>query len=577
MAGHLILLNLFGGIALLLWGTRMVQSAVLRGFGPEVRAALGRVAGSPLRAAATGTAAAAILQSSTATAVLLLGFVERGLIALPAALAVILGADFGTTLVVQALAFNLKPLIPILLIAGVALSKLTSGPRGAEVARLMIGFALMLLALGLILAASEPMRHSPLMLEMFARLGADPILAVLIATLLAWLMHSSVAFVLFTLSLAGAGLIGADLALTLVLGANLGACLVPMGLAMRAGAQARRVLWGNLVFRGAGVLLCLPLIGPAGELMARLSADPARQVANFHALFNLLVTLGWLPFIAPAARLLTRLLPERAPEGTAEAPRLEHLDDALLARPELALNAATREIMRLADMVELMLREAILTFEDRDDRRVREVARVENEVDALQEEIKLYLARLMQSPLDPGQSARVLELVLFTTNLEHIGDIIDKNILKLAAKKQRGGLSFSPEGWRDIRAFHGVIAGQMRLALAVFVTREVGMARDLVAEKDRLRAAEIAATERHFERLRDGRAETIETSALHLDLLRDLKRINAHLTTVAYPILEPAGALRASRLRAEETPAPRPPREGFRVAGGPGGPLPEAS
>lgn len=573
MAGHLILLNLFGGIALLLWGTRMVQSAVLRGFGPQVRAALGRVSGSPLRAAATGTAAAAILQSSTATAVLLLGFVERGLIALPAALAVILGADFGTTLVVQALAFDLRPLIPILLIAGVVLSKMASGPRGEEVARLMIGFGLMLLALGLILQASDPLRHSPLMLEMFDTLGGDPILAVLVATLLAWLMHSSVAFVLFTLSLAGAGLIGRDLALTLVLGANLGACLVPMGLALRSGPAARRVLWGNLVFRGAGVVVLLGLIGPAGELMARLTDDPARQVANFHALFNLVVTLAWLPFVRPAARALARVIPDRAGPEDARATRLEHLDDALLTRPELALNAATRELMRLADMVELMLREAILTFEDRDDRRVREVARIENEVDALQEEIKLYLARLMQADLDSAQSARVLELVLFTTNLEHIGDIIDKNILKLATKKQRNTLSFSPEGWREIRAFHGVIAEQMRLALTVFVSRDVKMARDLVAEKDRLRAAEMEATERHFARLRDGRAETIETSALHLDLLRDLKRINAHLTTVAYPILEPAGALRSSRLRAEDAPGPR----GLRVGGAPGGPLPEPS
>ncbi len=576
MAGHLILLNLLGGIALLLWGTRMTQGAVTRGFGPWVRATLGRVSESTPRAAVTGAATAAILQSSTATAVLLLGFVERGIIALPAALAVILGADFGTTLVVQALAFDLRPLVPILLIAGVVLSKLTSGPRGEEIARLLMGFALMLLALGLILHASDPLRESPLMLEMLGTLGADPILAILVSTLLAWLMHSSVAFVLFTLSLAGTGLIGADLALTLVLGANLGACLVPMGLALRSGPAARRVLWGNLAFRAAGVVVALPLLGPLGELMARLTDDPARQVANFHALFNLAVSLVWLPFVHPAARILTRLIPEPKAQRGAEAPRLEHLDGALLNHPPLALNAATRELMRLADMVELMLREAILTFEDRDDHRVREVARVENDVDALQEEIKFYLARLMQSDLDAAQSARLLELVLFTTNLEHIGDIIDKNILKLATKKQRKALTFSPEGWNDIRAFHGVIADQMRLALTVFVTREMRMARDLVARKDQLRAAERTATERHFARLRDGRAETIETSALHLDLLRDLKRINAHLTTVAYPILEPAGALNASRLRSEEAPAPRPVLDGLRVGSRPGAAIPEA-
>ncbi|WP_299129909.1 Na/Pi cotransporter family protein [uncultured Amaricoccus sp.] len=555
MPGHVILLNLFGGVALLLWGTHMVQGAVLRGFGAEVRAAIGRVAGRPAGAALTGAVTAATLQSATATAVLLIGFLRRGMIALPAALAMMLGADFGTTLVVQALSFDLKALIPAFLVVGVVLAKATGAPRAQQVARALIGLGLMLLALGLVVSASAPLRDSGLTLQLLDRLRTDPILAVVVAALLAWLMHSSVAFVLFVISLSGGGLIDARLALLLTLGANLGGCLVPFGLALDAPRAARRVLWGNLAFRACGVLLVLALAGPATALMARLTDDPARQVANFHSLFNLGLALVCLPFTPWAAHLLTRAIPDDAPET--RPTRLAHLDDALLDRPALALNAATRELMRLSDIVELMLREALSTFTDRDDRRVREIARMEEEVDALQEEIKLYLARLMQGELDAPRSAQVLELVLFTTNLEHIGDIIDNGLLRMAVKKQRKALSFSPEGWRDLQDFHAVIAEQMRLALTVFVTRDCGMARRLVAQKDALRQLEIEATERHIARLRDGLPETIETSALHLDVLRDLKRINAHLTTVAYPILEPAGALRGSRLRATKTAEPQ--------------------
>lgn len=558
MPGHIILLNLFGGVALLLWGTRMVQNAVLRGFGAEVRGAIGRVAGRPAGAALTGAATAATLQSATATAMLLIGFLGRGMITLPAALAMMLGADFGTTLVVQALSFDLKAMIPVFLIAGVVLAKTAEAPRARQLARALIGLALMLLALGLIVAASAPLRDSALMIELLDRLRSDPILAVAVAALLAWLMHSSVAFVLFVISLTGGGLIDTQLAVLLTLGANLGGCLVPFGLALDAPRPARRVLWGNLAFRAIGVLAALALAGPAAELMARLTDDPARQVANFHTLFNLALALACLPFTQWVARLLTRALPGDAAE--AGAPRLAHLDEALLDRPALALNAATRELMRLSDIVELMLREALVTFTDRDDRRVREIARMEEEVDGLQEEIKLYLARLMQGELDAPRSAQVLELVLFTTNLEHIGDIIDNGLLRMAVKKQRKALSFSPEGWRDLQTFHALIAEQMRLALTVFVTRDCGMARRLVAQKDALRQLEIEATERHIARLRDGLPETIETSALHLDVLRDLKRINAHLTTVAYPILEPTGALSGSRLRGEAAPeAPRDP------------------
>jgi phosphate:Na+ symporter len=208
--------------------------------------------------------------------------------------------------------------------------------------------------------------------------------------------------------------------------------------------------------------------------------------------------------------------------------------------------------------VELMLRETILTFEESDPGRIRAVEAMEREVDLEQERIKLYLAQLMQRALTPEESAQVLEAVTFTTNLEHIGDIIDRGLLRLAARKQKLGVRFSDAGWQDIRAFHAMIAEQMRRALAVFVSRDPGIARELVAEKDRLREEEARASERHFARLRDGLPETIETSALHLDVLRDLKRINAHLTSVAYPILEQTGELRGSRLRAPRSPPPRP-------------------
>ena len=308
-------------------------------------------------------------------------------------------------------------------------------------------------------------------------------------------------------------------------------------------------------------------LGPVTAAILRLDADPGRLAAHFHTLFNLGLAAVFLPLTGRAARLLTRLLPE--PEAGREAPRLDHLDAALLDRPALALNAATRAMLQLADKVELMLRETIRTFDDADRRRIDDLGGLEREVDATQEAIKLYLARLMQGELTAEQSGRVLEVVQFTTNLEHIGDIIDKGLLRLAAKKQKQGLHFSDDGWRDIAAFHGLIAEQMRRALAVFVSRDPGMARDLVAEKDRLRDEEREAAERHFGRLRDGMPETIETSALHLDVLRDLKRINAHLTTVAYPILEQTGELRGSRLRAPQ-PAPNPPRGRVARAAAPG-------
>jgi phosphate:Na+ symporter len=561
MAGHTILLNLIGGVALLLWGTHMIQAAILKGFGSEIRRAISRATGGPLRAAGTGAAAAAALQSATATAILVTSFITRGMVALPAALALMLGADLGTTLVVQALSVDLAAAIPLLLGAGVVLARRPERPRASQVGRMLIGLALILLALGLISAASAPMRASEVTALVLARLGHDPLLALLFAAAFTWLIHSSVAFILFVISLTGAGLVELPLALTLVLGANAGGGLIALGLSFREPPAARRMIYGNLAFRGLGALAVFLALGPVTAAVSRLGDDPARLAAHFHTLFNLGLLVVFLPLVGRVAELLERLVPDAAPGR--EPPRLDHLDPALLGSPPLALAAATRAMLGLADKVELMLREAILTFEDRDARRTAEVAALEHEVDAGQEEIKLYLAQLMQRELSPEESRQVLEAVTFTTNLEHIGDIIDKGLLPLAAKKQKQGLAFSADGWQDLCAFHALIAGQMRRALAVFVSRDPAVARELVAEKDRLRAEEARATERHFARLRDGLPETIETSALHLDVLRDLKRINAHLTSVAYPILEETGELSASRLRAPapaSAPSPRPRR-----------------
>jgi phosphate:Na+ symporter len=419
-------------------------------------------------------------------------------------------------------------------------------PGVQQIGRIVIGLALMILSLGMVVAASQALRGSAILALVLQRLADDPILAVIVGALLTWLFHSSVAMVLLVISLTAAAMLSPLLGMALVLGANIGSGLIPIGLSLKAPPAAKRVLFGNFLFRLAGALVMLAGLGLAAQGMAQLEADPARQIADFHTLFNLALALVFLPLTARAARWLEHLIPEAS---VRREPTIEHLDDDLLDRPSLALGSATREVMRLADMVEIMLRETILTFGEDGERRRQAVKGLDNPVDRLQEEIKLYLTRLTRNPLSEEDSRRAFDLILFTTNLEHIGDIIDKSLLELAAKKNRLHLAFSPEGWAEIRALHTRVVDQMRLAMTVFVTRDLEMARQLVLEKDNIRQAERGATESHLRRLRDGTIASIETSALHLDILRDLKRINAHITSVAYPILEASGELRESRLR----------------------------
>ena len=480
MSGHSVLLNILGGVALLIWATRLVRTGVLRAFGEGFRRLLSQATASSVRAFTTGVAVSAAVQSSSATALLTASFVERGLLTLTPALAVMLGADVGSTLVVQALSLNLAGLIPVLLVGGVAAFLLGTSARARQCGRIAIGLALMMLSLGLIVSASQPLRGSATMTLVLQRLAEDPILALLIGAALAWLLHSSVALVLLLVTLVEGGVIAVEPALALVLGANVGSSLIPVGMSLKAPAAARRVVVGNLAFRVAGALLALPMLGPAAQVLGALESMAGRQIANGHTAFNLALGLLALPLCAGLARLLERHLPDR-PEPAGEASG-DHLDEALLDRPALALGAASREVMRLADMVETMLREALLPFGPDGEERRQALKALDVPVDRLQEQVKLYLTRLTRQPLTEQESRQAFDLILFTTNLEHVGDIIDKNLLELAAKKHRLHLAFSAEGWQEIETLHRRVVDQMRLAITLFLTRDPAMARALVAE-----------------------------------------------------------------------------------------------
>ncbi|HLW26408.1 MAG TPA: Na/Pi cotransporter family protein [Kiloniellales bacterium] len=547
MSAQGLLIELIGGAALLLWATRMVRTGILRAYGGKLRQVIAHATGNQLRAAAAGVGAASVLQSSTATALLLVGFASRGLIALAPALAVMLGADLGSTLVVQVLSFDLRAVAPLLIAVGVGLFMLNSNPKPRQMGRVAIGLGLMILSLGLIVSASEPLRESEVLRTVLAALSDEPLLALVFAALLTWLVHSSVAVVLLIVSLASAGILPGNLGLTLVLGANVGAGLVPFILTLGEVQEGRRVTAGNLAFRVLGALALLPFVGLLSEGLLVLGEGPERLIANFHTAFNLLLIIVFLPFTHMAARLLQRALPDR-PEGEEEdGPR--HLDERLLDNPSMALASATREALRVADVVEVMFDEVIEVLRDDDPKKIAAVSALDNQVDRVHEAIKLYVARINRQPMTEEESRQAFDLVNFTTNLEHIGDVIDKNLLDLAAKRQKRKVVFSDAGWRELNELHALVREQMQLSVAVFVTRDIEMARQLVARKEKIRELERRAAEAHMERLSSGQPETVETSNLHLDVLRDLKRINSHLSAVAYPILEASGELRSGRLR----------------------------
>ena len=531
----------------MLWGLRMVRIGITDAWGSEVRSALGESLSNRFKAFFAGLGVTVLLQSSSATALLTSSFSSQGIITTAPALAVLLGADVGTTVVAQILTFDLSTLSPFMVAIGVAMFTYSDGGRTRDLGRLILGIGMMLLALKLILAASTPMRESEIIQGIFGALGDDLILAIIFAAIIAWLAHSSLATVLLIITLAGTQALDMTVAFAFVLGANIGGAIPPFIATLAASSSARRPPLGNLIFRVVGVLIALPLITYISEWLGTLDISNARQIANFHMGFNIALAIMFLPFINRMAKLTQRLLPEEE-EGSDEFKPM-NLNKQSLENPLVALVNAEREVLRMGEVVERMFRNTFIALKKND----VELAKKTREMDLLAnqfyDEVKLYLTRLSRESLGEKESKRCTEIMAFATNLEHIGDIISVDMIdSILRKKLVNRSKMSLHDREDINNLYQPVLTSFNLSLNVFTSGDIGMARQLLSKKYKFIKLEKQAVVNHLNKLREDIAYNSHLSALQLDVLRDLKRINSHLTSVAYPILEAAGQLR-SRLR----------------------------
>jgi phosphate:Na+ symporter len=546
--GSTAILDLMGGVALLLWGLHMVNSGVVRAFGAELRRMLGVALRNRFRAFLAGALVTALLQSSTATGLMTASFVTGGAVDLVPALSVMLGANVGTTLVVQALSFNISVVAPVLLCVGVIAFKRSERTRTRDLGRVAIGVALMLLALHILLGTLGSAESAPAARALLGAITGQPLLCLVVAAALTWAAHSSVAVVLLVMSLATAHFVSPAAALALVLGANLGSAINPLIEASQPGNPAsRRLPIGNLLTRVTGCLAVLPFLNVITDGLLQVEPNPARLAADFHTAFNVVLALAFIAPLPALAALLRRWLPEQTKPTDPATPL--YLDSTGTGTPSVGLVCAAREVLRMGDLVEAMLRQTMTAFLTNDRKLVAEIRRTDDAVDSLNEAVKLYVTRITRDSLGDRDGHRAMEIVSFSINLEHVGDIIDKNLMDLAGKKIRRGITFSRDGEAELVAFHHQVVDSLKLAVGIFMSGDINVARQLIDAKARLRTTEFAAAERYLMRLREGSPETIESISLDLDILRDLKRIHSHLCSAAYPVLERAGALQPSRLR----------------------------
>ncbi len=541
------LLNLLAAIALLVWGTHIVRTGVLRVFGENLRGVLAKSFNNRFTAALAGVGVTSLVQSSTATCLIVASFVGSGLVGTTAALAVMLGADVGTAVMALVFSFDLSWLSPLLIFVGVVMFISQQNGSSGRVGRILIGLGLITLALQLIVAATRPLTEAPAVRALLVALPKEVILDIVVGAALAVLSYSSLAIVLLTATLASQGMLPTGVALGLVLGANVGSGVLAVLVTSGAKAEVRRLPLGNLMFKVVGALLVIPFIGEVHRLLQETQMEVHQQVVIFHLGFNIMLALIFIGFTGVVARLVERWLPRIVQGNNGDRPR--HLDPVALATPSLAISCAAREALHQADVVETMLRGILPVMRDNDLVLAARIRQMDDTVDELYSAIKFYLTQISREALSEREGRRWTDIVSFTINMEQIGDVIERVVQDIEDKKIRKNRSFSDAGMAEICHLHERLLSNLRLGMSVFLDGHVRDAQKLLEEKARFRDLEHEYAANHIGRLQDNTAQSIETSSLHLDLISELKRINSHICSIAYPILESAGALSATRLR----------------------------
>ena len=542
------LIHLAGAVMLLLWAVRMVRTGVERAHGTRLKAALRGARGGTAQMALVGMVLAVVLQSSTAVGILAAGFVTSGILTVATGIAALLGADLGSALVVKILSFDLSGLIPFLLLVGATMFLKFEARIVRQTGRIVLGIAFILLSLQMVGQATEPLRDSTLLPGLITYLRGDPLTAFLVAAVIAWVVHSSVATLLLLVTFAQGGMLPLEVAVPMVLGANLGGGIIAVWLTRGMEVQARRIPLGNLIFRGVAAVLLLTLSQITPLPMAFLGATEPVQLVNFHLAFNAALVVLALPLVPLMARLTGALLPDPVVAEGDAAPIISLLDRASVNNPTVALASAKRELLRMGETVAAMYRPVMELMDGGNLEKIARIRALDTLVNRKHTDIKLFIAEVNRGDLTEAQAKLGADLTDFAINMEYIGDIIAKSLLNLAETRAAKSLRFSPEGWSEMCTLHARVEANMQLALNVLISGDVASAQLLAKEKEAMRKLERESHDRHLERLRNAHSDSIDTSDIHLETVRAFKEINSLLVTVAYPILTESGHLLQSRL-----------------------------
>lgn len=541
------LVHLMAAVMLLLFAIQMIRTGIEHSFGASFKRQLTQRQ-SVIGASISGVVLAVVLQSSAAVAVLVAAFSVDGFLAFAIGLAIVLGGDLGSALLIQILSFKMDWLIPVLLAFGGWLFVKSRQKSWHEAGRILMGIAFVLISLKFLKGAVEPIRDSFFLPAIANYLANDFITAFIVGAFLALVMHSSVATILMCVALLQIGSIPFDAALSLVLGANLGSGLIPIWLTRGIPPDARRVPAANSILRGGYALIILIVINVLLTPEHLMVAGPAQSLISAHIAFNLTLLLLILPFCRLIETPMARILPSADRPGQINQAMASVLDKTALRNPSLTIAGLKRELLRMTEQVDQMLRSIPEIFETGDQELLAELRKQNQSVNGMLSDIRTFVSFVPHEAYSKHEMKVVNGLMDYAIRLKAAGDVTSQRLTELSVTKRSEGIRFSLEGWKELLAIHDAVCANFALASNVLISDDLESARSLIAEKVDLKKAERKSQKRHLKRIHSGRADSFESSDTHLEVLRALRDINSHVCAVAYPILYRNGQLLETRL-----------------------------
>ncbi|KAA3611147.1 MAG: Na/Pi cotransporter family protein [Calditrichaeota bacterium] len=545
-----LVIGLLGGLALFLFGMEMMSEGMKKSAGSNLRSILSTLTNNRFIAVGVGTFVTMIIQSSSATTVMLVSFVQAQLMTFGQSLGIILGADIGTTITAQLIAFKLTDYALLMIGVGFLIFFFGKSQKYKNIGETILGFGMLFFGMKIMSDAMYPLRTYIPFIDLLLTLE-NPLLGLLVGTVFTALIQSSSAFTGIIIILGTQGLITLEAGIPLLFGANIGTSITAFLASINTSREAKRVAIAHTLFKAVGVLLFIWWIPSFAELirwispkgtasitgMEHLAEVVPRQIANAHTVFNVSLTFVMLPFTNIAANWICKIFPDLEDEEEESPFKVKFLDEGLIDTPALALNLAKVEILRLGKKVSSMVEKIIKPFIKPDFETLEEVDFNEQEVNFISSKVTRYLTKISQQDLEEERVNEVFQMMHAASDLEQIGDIVSKDLKRLAQKKMDLNCDFSEQGKSEVIDFHTKTMKQISRTLNVFKDVNLEQAKKVEKKYKQYRLMEMDLRRIHYTRLQQDVPETVASSEIHVTLIDLLKRISSHATNVARTLL----------------------------------------